>query len=239
LFLGFVDAGFGEFSRGVRRLHELKNNGQININVTPYFATRLLIPALPAFRQRHKNSDLRLTTRLELPDFGTDDIDLAIQWGYGDWNGLDSQFLLHDHKMICCAPGLVANAKGLKTPAELLNYPLLKRTVTGRLWPDVLSFLGLSSVGNLMSDSFDDAATMRHATHAGMGIGLISKVDALQDIRDGKLVAPLGENVIADLPLDKVPAFYLVRPDRGQESDLAEAFIRWLLKRDWKSSSFS
>ncbi len=224
----FVASGFAEFNAGVRALTNDGAASQIAINATPYFAARFLIPTLPDFRERNPDLEISLTTRLELPNFQADDVDLAIQWGYGDWNKLDANLLFHDHKVICCAPSLL-EGKEVKTEADLLKLPLLTTTVSERLWRDVLAFLGLKEDEAKKSDAFDDAATMRQATQAGMGIGLISQEDAVEDIERGVLVAPLGIDALSTIPLDKVPAFYLLRSLSRKPSPEAITFVEWLV----------
>ncbi len=223
----FVASGFAEFEAGVRALANDGSSNQIAVNATPYFAARFLIPALPDFREQNPGQEISLTTRLEMPNFQADGVDLAVQWGYGDWQKLDADLLFHDHKVICCAPSLL-EGKDIKTEVDLLKLPLLTTTVSARLWRDVLAFLGLKEARAKISDAFDDAATMRQATQAGMGVGLISQEDALEDIERGTLVAPLGIDALAEIPLDKVPAFYLLRSLSKKLSPEAIAFVEWL-----------
>lgn len=224
----FVASGFAEFDAGIRVLANDGATRQIAINATPYFAARFLIPALPDFRERNPGLEISLTTRLEMPNFQADGVDLAVQWGYGDWNKLDADLLFHDHKVICCAPSLLAG-KMVETETDLLGLPLLATTVTERLWRDVLTYLGLNKDKAKISDAFDDAATMRQATQAGMGIGLISHEDALEDIERGVLVAPLGVDALSAIPLDKVPAFYLLRSLSKKLSPEAITLVDWLV----------
>ncbi len=103
-----VDAGLEELSEGIRRVATLKRRDRINLNVSLYFATRYLLPRLSCFRGLRTQSDLRMTTMVETPDFRRDDIDVAVQWGYGDWANLEATLLLKDHKVICCTPELAA-----------------------------------------------------------------------------------------------------------------------------------
>jgi LysR family glycine cleavage system transcriptional activator len=79
----FVRAGFDEFSEGVRRVTKSAHRDRINLNASPYFATHYLLPRLSLFRELAPDLDLRLTTMIDLPDFGRDDVDMTVQWGYG------------------------------------------------------------------------------------------------------------------------------------------------------------
>ena len=85
------------------------------------------------------DADLRLTTMVDLPDFVADDVDVAIQWGFGDWKPYDSMLLLHDCKEICCTPEM---ARKIASSADLLNLPLLHPVLAEDLWSNVLRHLG-------------------------------------------------------------------------------------------------
>ncbi len=240
----FVEAGFSELSEGVRRVINAGYRNRININVSPYFATRYLMERLESFHAQLPDVDLRLTTRIETPDFASDEVDASIQWGYGAWGDLEATLLLHDHKILCCTAAI---AQRIQTPADLTRFKLLHPVSTRRLWDQALEHLNarghVSTEGQLGVDrqdsagvmEFHDAATMRRATLSGLGVGLLSRIDAVQDIATGKLVAPFGVAALADMPLDQVPGFYLVLPRGHRRVETVAAFCDWIVAEDWQS----
>ena len=234
LLARYVDAGFEELSEGVRRVIRQKCRDRINLNVSPYFATHYLLPRLSGFRGLQPHSDLRMTTMVETPDFGRDDIDVAVQWGYGDWGDLEATLLLMDPKVICCTPELAVRVKSRQDLArQRLLHPVLKNS----LWSDILQFLDVEVPDDASELAFHDAATMRCATLSGMGIGLISRVDAEHDILAGDLVAPLGVDVLRDMPPEKVPGFYLVLPRAHRRASGITSFCDWVTEQNWEESS--
>lgn len=226
----YVEAGFDELAEGVRRVTQKKYQNRITLNVSPYFATRYLLPRLESFRECVPQSDLRMTTMVETPDFKRDDIDVAVQWGYGDWRDLDSRLLLRDHKVICCAPELAAR---INTPQDLGQHRLLHPVLQNSLWRDILKFLKVEMSEITSELAFHDAATMRRATMSAMGIGLISRNDATVDIQAGNLVAPLGEDLLLSLPEDNVPGFYLVCPRAHRRVEGIRQFCTWSEAQNW------
>jgi len=83
------------------------------------------------------------------------------------------------------------------------------------------------------SIGFDDAASMRRATLQGIGVGLLSPHDAEADLRMGALVAPLGRDVLADMPEAQVPGFYLLVPRGHLRVQGVAALHRWMVAQDW------
>src|SRR5690606_33905501 len=92
----FVQAGFSEFEEGVRRVTKDGQRNRVNLNASPYFATRYLLDRLSTFRKIVPDADLRLTTMVQLPDFTSDEVDVAIQWGFGTWKQYEHTLLVQD-----------------------------------------------------------------------------------------------------------------------------------------------
>lgn len=230
LLAHYVQSAFDELAEGVRRVTKTGPKARINLNCSPYFATRYLLDRIGRFRDNMPGADLRLTTMVDLPDFISDDVDVAIQWGFGDWKPYESTLLLRDYKLICCTPDLARKITG---PQDLLTLPLLRTVLARDLWANVLDHLGVKGA-NLYGDiRFHDAATMRRATVAGLGIGLLSTIDAEEDLKLGKIVAPFGHDVMRGMPMDQVPGFYLVLPKAHRRVKAITAFCAWVEAEDW------
>lgn len=229
----YINAGFDEFEEGVKRVTGPRERDRINLNVSPYFGTRYLMPRLGEFRVAVPDAEIGLTTMIDLVDLERDQIDLAVQWGYGERKDVQSNLLLHDPKVICCRSDL---AEQIKDPADLMKFTLLQPARSKRLWPDILNFLGVEHEELDRGITFDDAATMRRAAYQGLGIGLVSTFDAEEDIRAGKLVAPLGTDVLGNMPIAQVPGFYLITTKTRLRAKHVAALHRWLLEQDWTLS---
>ena len=229
----FVRSGFDEIAEGVRRVTQSGYRDRINLNASPYFASHFLMPLLTQLPREANATDLRLTTMVDLPDFGRDDIDLAIQWGYGSWPDLDVTLLVRDPKVILCTPQLAAS---IRDATDLARATLLDPIKSARLWPDIFAFLGAGAVPAERKIGFDDAATMRRATLQGLGVGLISEIDADEDLKSGALVAPLGRNALGGMREEEVPGFYLVAPRSHLRVRSVAVLHQWLREQDWAAA---
>jgi LysR family transcriptional regulator, glycine cleavage system transcriptional activator len=230
LLAHFIQAGFDEFAEGVRRVSSSGVKNRINLNVSPYFATRYLLDRLHRFNAILPGADLRLTTMVDLPDFPRDDVDAAIQWGFGTWTQYDQTLLLRDYKIICCTPELAARIRG---PEDLAQMKLLHPVLAQSLWDNVLVSLEAVSPRAVGDLRFQDAATMRRATLAGLGVGLLSEIDAAEDLKSGKLVAPFGRRTMHEMPEKDVPGFYLVLPKSHRRVKAISTFCRWIESENW------
>ncbi|MFD1329211.1 LysR substrate-binding domain-containing protein [Mycoplana ramosa] len=226
----FVQAGFDEFTEGIRRVTNSTYRNRININVSPYFATRYLMERLERFRQLMPGADIRMTTMVNVRDFAADEVDVSIQWGFGNWKEYDVKLLVHDPKIICCSPEL---ARQITSPNDLGRMNLLHPVMARGLWHKVLEHLGLPSLEMAGEIEFQDAATMRRGTISGIGVGLVSRLDALADIEAGILVAPLGIDVLDTMDKKDVPGFYLVVPKAHKRVKIISAFCDWITTEQW------
>lgn len=234
LLAHYVQSGLDEIAEGVRRVTKTGQKNRINVNVSPYFATRYLLDRLARFREIMPDADLRLTTMVDLPDFVSAEVDVAIQWGYGGWKPYEEVLLLRDSKVLCCTPGLAAR---LTRPEDLLTLPLLHPVLSDRLWASVLTSLGVAGAQGKGDIRFADAATMRRATLAGLGVGLLSEIDAEEELKTGRIVAPFGRDVMARVPAKEIPGFYMVLPKSHRRVKVVAAFCRWVEGEDWASAT--
>ena len=133
-----VGAGFEELTERVRRVTKQKCRHRIDLNVSPCFATRHLLPRLCGFRGLQPQFDRRMTTMVEPPGFRRDDMDVAVQWDYGDWGDLGATLLHKDPKIICRTP---EHAARMEPRLDLEGQRLLHPVLTNSLWSDILDFL--------------------------------------------------------------------------------------------------
>ena len=228
----FVDAGFAEIEEGLRRVTRSAQRQRINVNASPYFAQHFLLDRFARFREILPDADLRLTTMIDLPDFAADDVDVTVQWGFGHWPPHEAQLLVRDPKVICCAPSVAAR---ITKAQDLAGEALLHTSMSAELWPNILRHLRVEGAGKRADMRIQDAATMRRATLAGLGVGLLSTRDAAEDLATGALVAPLGADALKDLPPEQVPGFYLVVPKSHRRVRAIRAFCDWITREDWSA----
>lgn len=226
----YVESAFAELAEGVRRVTKIGHRNRIDVNASPYFAVRYLVDRLDQFRTRHPGADIRIKTMVELPDFVSDEVDLAIQWGFGQWKDVEARLLVRDPKIICCTPERAAD---LPTAEHLRSVPLLHFGLSTGLWPRIFAALGVVGHDIQNEIQFYDAASMRRATLSGLGIGLISVFDAEEDLKSGRLVAPLGVDALAGMSDADVPGFYLVYPRANRRVKIVASFCDWVLSVDW------
>ncbi|NBY26260.1 MAG: hypothetical protein EBQ71_02860 [Betaproteobacteria bacterium] len=93
--------------------------------VGPIFGARWLIPRLSKFYRLNPNIELVLHHSPRITDVEQLVATVAVDWGIGDWQGLNAHRLLDVIYRPVLSPSLLAECGGLTSPADLARYPII------------------------------------------------------------------------------------------------------------------
>lgn len=224
-FLPGIRSAFHEIRCATEMLLDTSNNSALTISTLVSLATKWLLPRLPSFQDAFPNIDIRVTASTELVDFRKGGIDAAIRYGFGDWKGLQADWLMSDEIFPVCSPKLLTGPKAIKSPADLANQTLLQVSgMTSNDWNMWLRAAGLPeklAEGTRLTFDLTMMAVQAAIDGLGICIGRTTYVD--DDLKVGKLVAPFNLRLKSDL------GFYLVSPLDIANSKKVMAFRCWLI----------
>ena len=221
----FADAltkSFDQIHRASQELKLSKRRTILTVRGYTNFIVRWLIPRLPEFQARHPKVEIRISAGREEADFSTDDIDLAIRFGRGNWPGLHSDFLFSMDMVPVCSPALMQRLE-LKRPEDVLRttvYNSHLRRDEWLQWFKLVSDLPFKPVSEVLTE---DLAVAHQCVISGMGMGLTQRHYVIEDIAAGRLVIPF------DVPLRNESGFYVVCPVEQITQPKNAAFREWLL----------
>jgi LysR family glycine cleavage system transcriptional activator len=201
---------------------------RISISTAPSFASKWLIPRLSQFQELYPDTEVRMSADMTLTDFSGSDMDLAIRYGPGGYEGLHCERLMTESVVVVCSPRLLEGQTGAKHAADLINLPLIhddapERDPSCPTWGMWFAARGLRRADAERGLRFNQSSLAIEAAIGGKGLALAKRQLALGDIAEGRLVAPLSE---AEAPVNF--AYWLVWP-RGRRFEPAQmAFLDWL-----------
>lgn len=209
LFANQLADGFEQIDRALSSVKERTVKQSITLDVDPELAQSWLVARLPALLAALTGTSLTLlsTPRHERGAF--ERVDIALRYGYGEWDGFDNALICGDRLTAVGAPALL-QARGLSaplTPEQLLALPLLG--YTKRSWIPWLAAAGMPVVEPDAIAVFDNAAGLISAASSGVGAGLARGLLAADAIRDGNLIEltqveiPTHYNLYAVWPREK------------------------------------
>jgi len=187
------------------------------------FASNWLVPRLGSFQLLNPKIAVRLETDNRLVDFSREDTDVGLRIGSGKWPGLESLLLFHIEYTPFCSPTLLDRMGGVRTPSDLLRFPLLDPT--DPWWPHWFAAAGLRNMDlsthpdiNLGNQHLEGTAAL-----TGQGVALLTPMYFAQEIAAGRLVQ------VYDLTVRSSRGFWLVYPRAKRNLPKIRAFRDWLL----------
>ena len=200
-----------------------ERGGTLTLSVVNSFAAHWLLPRLGGFGRAHPDVSVRLEVSPELVDFARRDVDAAIRMGKGDWPGLARHRIMAVTFTPILSPQLLAASPPLRTPADLLELPLIDPV--DPWWGQWFAAAGvaaeeLKARRGLWVESQTLAA---RAALSGQGVAILSPDFFADELARGALVQPF--------PLLHAPgsAYYLVYPMARRRAPRVAAFREWVL----------
>lgn len=195
----------------------------LRIAVLPTFATRWLIPRLPAFLAANPTLNVHLITETMPFNIKEKSVDLVIHHGTPDWPMADFTYLCREQIIAVARPGLADTSEPDTLTHELLNMPLLQQGTRPMLWQEWFDQAGIEHPHPYRGPVFDQFSMTIEAAVAGIGAALVPKCFVERELRDGSL------HQILDIWFPGSGAYYAVTPQAVQRSNAAERFLEWFL----------
>ncbi|MBR8034711.1 MULTISPECIES: transcriptional regulator GcvA [Burkholderia] len=225
-----IRAGFDRLTVGLERLKEGSTSGVLTVAVSPAFAAKWLLPRIESFQNAWPDTDVRLDTNLKPVDFVTQQIDIGVRYGTGNWPGLVADKLMDEDVYPVCSPGLLRGRPRLQKPSDLaretLIHDLSMDSRTGfPAWDTWLRKAGVADAATGRGMQINNSAAVLQAAIDGHGVALARSVMARDDLAAGRLVRLFPEITYAS-PL----AYYIVYRDECSGLAKLVAFRDWLRK---------
>ncbi|SLN13267.1 Glycine cleavage system transcriptional activator [Pseudoruegeria aquimaris] len=194
---------------------------QLTLSVPPSFASKWLMPRLPAFLEA--NPELRLQTLAteQRAEFARDGVHVAVRQGRRpEAPGFVVERIAPLDLVAVAAPGRLPPARGL---ADLAGVPLIQDGHA--LWESYFAAAGMALPARVLR--FNQTALAVDAAGAGQGVALAPRLLVRDALAQGALVQvwapPAGEPAQAE-----AEGFFLIHPERGRAPEGRAALIGWL-----------
>lgn len=225
-----VRTAFQVLETSTVQLAAVPRQGPLVISCLATFMMRWLIPKLYAFHVLHPKIEVRLSASYAPIDFAGDGIDVAIRLGAPPWpRGMQAQPFLDDYVGPVCSPDLLRTHR-LDQPADLVHHTLLHTESRQQGWADWLALVGGAEVDVRTGLRFEHTYFMLEAAGSNLGIGIGSYALVEDDLKSGRLVAPLGF-----VPSGR--SYYIMHPVGTARLAKIKAFRSWLLELAQKQTA--
>jgi LysR family glycine cleavage system transcriptional activator len=201
--------------------HVASRRRRVSLAVGPIFGARWMIPRLERFRADHPDIDLELRHSPRITDASMMQADVAIDWGVGEWSGLEAQPLLRILYSPVVSPALAARLGPPEGPEDVARFPVIHQHDRSE-WRDWLRRAGYPDLPLQDHATIVDSNVVLQAAldGAGMALGIFPFCQPF--IESGQLLKPFA--------IDHAPsrAFHLLtRPGARHNREIAD-ICGWL-----------
>jgi LysR family glycine cleavage system transcriptional activator len=217
-----VIEAFDRVSLAIGALNLEQYSNMLSVRLGTSFAAKWLSPQLKYFWLQYPEIDLCLYHANAPVDFEREQIDIAVTYGKGDWEGVVADLLLSLDFFPVCSPAFMHNDKPLTDIDNLRYYTLLHDTID-ECWHD---WIELAQVEGIRADKgtiIDDTNVLIQAAIDGQGIALGSTAFLQDHLDSGRLVKPFDINLVNDF------SYFVVCPEAHLQNPAVLAFKEWLL----------
>lgn len=203
---------------------ERSEKGALTIALPPSFAIQWLVPRLADFNSQELDIDVRIKA-VDMDESSlTDDVDVAIYYGRGNWPGLRADKLYQEYLIPLCSPAILLGSKPLTSLSDLQQHTLLHGT-SRKEWKQFAKQNGLVGVNVNHGPIFSHSTMVLQAAAHGQGIALGNNVLAQPEIDAGRLIAPFDEVLVSK------NAFYVVCHEKQADTGRIATFRDWMLAK--------
>jgi LysR family transcriptional regulator, glycine cleavage system transcriptional activator len=225
---------FESVSRGLEDIHAClaalgaaARAPQITVCASVAFAWFWLMPRLQRFGVLQPDVDLRVlaTDQPVLP--GSGEVDVAILFGSGRWDGLEARLLFGERVYPVCSPGYLRDHPELRRPEDLLDQTLLhleygKPSFGGVDWRTWLLRQGVNGQPVRRGLRFNAYPMVLQAAEAGQGVALGWSYVTDPLLAEGRLVCPV------DQALETRDGYYLCTSEEASRTQGFASFLSWI-----------
>lgn len=198
-----------------------EDEGALTLTSSYTFANTWLAWRLGSFQMANPETAVRLLTDDSLADFASEEVDIGVRTGMGEWPGLCSDLLFQVFFTPMCSPAFLERYGPLK-PEGLLNVP--------RIGPeDPWWAVWLREAGVTIPDETPRGIRLGyqahegHAAMAGQGMAMLTPFFWRNDIAEGRLVCPF------DQLSSRGWGYWLVYAESRRNVPKIKRFRDWLL----------
>ena len=224
-----AQSSFASLENEIGRLRQSEKPG-ITIGMATYFASRWLSPRLMHFITAHAGISLRIQPLIDLSDLYSNDLDLAIRWGKGEWQdpGMNCERIFSCPAVLTCSPEIGEEIERGGIEPVIAQHPLLHDRDSSA-WVDWFDHAGIEYAPESSDLVIPDPNVRVQAVVDGQGFALYDRlVD--DEIAAGRLYQYRQVEL-------REYGYYLVYPKNVDSDSPVSVFRDWIMQEAQKGTA--
>jgi len=189
-----VSGAFNRIEVATRELGRTSKSNILTVNSSPSFAAQWLMPRLSRFSAQNPDIDVRINTSHLASETMNETVDIDIRYGVKQLGPTGSIAIPFPPDLVIplCAPELANGKHPIRTPEDLQHHTLIHSEFCLVGWRDWLRLHKNVELDLSRGHRFNRSFMAINSAVDGLGVCLDSLLLVQQELRDGRLVAPLG-----------------------------------------------
>ena len=223
-----VSRALEEIRESVGKLRAAAENPQITVAASVAFSYYWLMPRIEGFTVQHPDIDLRLLATDQMVNLRKEDVDVAILYGNGNWEGTRTHLLFGEKVYPVCSPSYLRDHPELRSASDALDQTLLHLDGGGNIWGGVdwrvwLMAHGVTGQPVRRGVRLNSYPMILQAAEAGRGVALGWSYITDAMLTDGRLVCPIANS------LETREGYYVSALEKTAEAPTVASFLQWIM----------
>ncbi|WP_171054520.1 LysR substrate-binding domain-containing protein [Roseovarius arcticus] len=228
LLLDAVTRGLDEISQCISSLRSASEAPQITVAASVAFSYYWLMPRLERFAERCPEVDLRVLATDQKVDLGQGDADVAVLYGDGGWDGIETRRLFGERVYPVCSPGYLRAHPEMQSPGDVLDQTLLHLDGGGTIWGAVdwrvwLARQGVTGQPLRRGIRLNSYPMVLQGAEAGRGVALGWSYITDAMLATGRLICPV------DRPIETTNSYYIGASLKRLSDPAVAGFLEWIM----------
>lgn len=192
-FLRTIEQPMNQIRDATEQIRSSPRRRRVTLTLTPSFAAGWLMPRMKKLAEQHPELELSLVCTTRVVDLGTENVDIAIRRGAGNWQGLECVPLFREEVVPIVSPALLSESDSGSLTALIARSQLLINSNLPHEWEDWCSFTGLELDEDVKRFVLESYELTLAACQDGLGVALGRRplIDPL--LASGELLQPFKD----------------------------------------------
>ncbi|WP_371228037.1 LysR substrate-binding domain-containing protein [Roseovarius sp. 2305UL8-3] len=217
---GVLTSAFDQIQAEVEN-HIVVPRKTVSIAVGPIFGSRWLGQRLTQFSKEHPKIDLVVHHGSRITDSNQMQSDLAVDWGVGEWRGLEATRLVEARYSPIISPDLARETGPLTDPRQLAGLTIIHQHDRSE-WENWFALADCPDLKLESEVTIVDSNMVQRAVKDGQGVALGVFPFMDRDVAQGQLIKPF------DIDLLPTRAFHLLEQHEARRSSAIRTVCEWI-----------
>ncbi|TLP47153.1 LysR family transcriptional regulator [Cohaesibacter sp. CAU 1516] len=215
-----LTATFRDLSGIVADLQQTRKNS-LTVTVATIFASRWLIWRIKHFTDQNPDISLHILPANDVVDLDNSEADVGIRVGPDMGAGEGATKLLDKRVFPVCSPAIAAQ---VKSPADLLAFPVIRENENYIGWDAWLSDMGVKDTALKPGPTYPDGSLCLDAAMTGQGIFMAWETLACDALERGLVASPFA------LRSEVGSSYWFVTSKQAETNQAVKRFRCWLIR---------